>query len=108
MTPAARVIEMLKSGLICGLDSVQEAYGNYMRHYDMFFDINDQLKFQEVVKEFAGEVAKHWTLTVEEALVKVGLDPKALLDEFDSDLTEANLRAAKEIGSPQDYSTSLF
>lgn len=36
--------EMLSIGADCGLTTVEEAYNNYMNHYDMFFLID---KFSE-------------------------------------------------------------
>ena len=46
---------MLKVGRDCGLLMVEEAYNNYMHHYDMFFLIEDYtnqyIKFVQDLKE---------------------------------------------------------
>ena len=59
------VKDMLEIGKGCGLSTVQEAYDNYMNHYDMFFLIEDYtnqyIKFVQDLKE-TGFVNKDMTL----------------------------------------------
>lgn len=47
------VKQMLLIGQSCGLDTVEEAYSNYLMHYDMFFLIE---KYQEQLSEFNAEI----------------------------------------------------
>lgn len=49
------VKDMLEIGKGCGLSTVQQAYDNYMSHYDLFFLIEDYtnqyIKFVQDLKE---------------------------------------------------------
>lgn len=52
--PNPSIEEMLCIGFGCGLTFVSEAHSNYMRHYDLFFSIEDYnrqvLKYVEQLK----------------------------------------------------------
>lgn len=45
--------QMLEIGQDCGLSSLDEAYGNYLNRYDMFFLISD---FQNQMREFTEQL----------------------------------------------------
>jgi hypothetical protein len=47
------VMQMLEVAQGCELKTLQEAYDNYMLHYDMFFLIE---KYQEQYSEFVAEL----------------------------------------------------
>lgn len=51
MEPSVK--EMLEVGESCGLKTVEEAYNNYMNHYDMFFLIS---KYNEQLHTLHGEM----------------------------------------------------
>jgi hypothetical protein len=51
----ANVKEMLLIGQDCGLETLSEAYQNYMGHYDAFFSIEN---FETEMKEFINEMTR--------------------------------------------------
>jgi len=46
--------QMIQVGKDCGLSTLEEAYNNYMNHYDCFFLIE---KFHEQLRVFAVDLA---------------------------------------------------
>lgn len=51
--PTPSIEEMLQIGLNCGLSTVEEAYTNYLNHYDFFFFIP---KLKEQSDKFTNEL----------------------------------------------------
>lgn len=68
--------QMLTFGKACGLNTLEEAYDNYMNHHDCFFLIDDyesQYRQFKLDLEQAGLVGERYLLdmTIDEALDKI-------------------------------------
>lgn len=77
----SRVREFLEIGKGCGLDHIEEAYNNYMLHYDLFFIID---KYAEQYKEFIDELHEHNLLeTTDEGLMLLDISIDEALERID-------------------------
>lgn len=76
---AGNVKEMLLIGKDCGLETLSEAFQNYMNHYDAFFSIanykeemtaftDEMIRIGFVTNEMAGEYLLKGSLTIEQCL----------------------------------------
>lgn len=67
--------QMIQIGKDCGLSTLDEAYSNYLNHYDMFFLIE---KYNEQLRDFVVDLAIAGLLVEEDN--KVMLVDKLLAD----------------------------
>lgn len=70
------VRQMIEIGMDCGLQSVEEAYYNYMNHYDCFFLIKN---YQQQYRDFLRDLGIA-DLQEETEVGKIRLVDKLLID----------------------------
>lgn len=78
MKPSVK--DLLEIGKGCGLEHIEEAYNNYMLHYDLFFSLdNYREQYNELIKELKSFCLLEETedglylvdISIEEALEKI-------------------------------------
>jgi len=106
MSTEARVLEVLKAGLLIGAKDVADAYERYMMHSDVFFLIEPEEEFKKEIKDLVSAILPYQQYAVKDALVNFGLDPDQLLEEYEAELSAANERAKEALGNTEDFTDS--
>jgi hypothetical protein len=63
--------QMLEVGMDCGLSMLEEAYTNYMTHYDLFFSLGD---YQAQYLVFAGNLRNLGLIDEDDYLKEVSIE----------------------------------
>ena len=76
------ILEMLRIGEACGLDTVEEAFSDYMNHYDLFFlmenyhkqynELIDELVRSKIVTEVEKGKYTFINISIKDALILLG------------------------------------